>query len=299
MVILLSGEGRLKKPVPIDRLLQWAYRDELPKGYRPDDRYGVTPAISPMFRFANLGGPVDNWSREPGFPLAMGTEPHPDALSLHNAVMGVDDTAIAFPDQAHSLLGELAAFLTPEETPAVAAMRAHTAGLVTLHARMGNRPIWQVDYSFTREVGRDRNAPIRKGKARKHLKATQGELRILPRACEILCARFEYCAWHAALSEIAAALSGSLRDHVPLPPECPPTPWIDGEPEPARILNEAAATMNARELATGRLSVLPKLPLKPARPMAGPPLLSDIEESSRRGLNRVRRVLPETDEAPC
>jgi len=264
-----------KQEIDIEKLLRWAYRDELPKGYR-DGRSGVIAAISPMFRFANLGGPVDNWSREPGFPVAMGVEPHEDAKEVHAAAISLDDATIRWPGAA-VLLGDLAQFVTDEELSIVRSMRAHAAGLVTLHARMGNRPIWQVDYTIARVVGRDRKSPLRKGRGRRHAKNTQGVLRIDPMASEILSARFDYFVWHSALCELARDLD--LKDHAPVPPAAPQAPWFnDTEP---RVFSDVT-DMDARALASGRVYAVPKLPLKPARPLTLQPLTSEIERERKR-----------------
>jgi hypothetical protein len=74
----------LRPVLDIEEVLRWTYRDELPK-QRHDRDSGPGPYVSPMFRLCAHGGPIDNWSREPGMPLALG-EPHPDALAVAEAV---------------------------------------------------------------------------------------------------------------------------------------------------------------------------------------------------------------------
>src|SRR5262245_24212331 len=131
----------------IESVLSWAYRSELPKGYH-DDRERLGPrhtSISPMFKWAAHGGPVDNWSREPGFPLAMGTDPHPDAIAVHNAVMELEEeVGIVWKDAAPVLMGDLAEHVRADDLPEIRKIRAQPRGLVSLHARMGNRPPWEV-----------------------------------------------------------------------------------------------------------------------------------------------------------
>ncbi|WP_187273073.1 hypothetical protein [Methylobacterium sp. WL69] len=76
-----------KRPLDIEEVLTWCFRHELPKR-RDDDRgprLGFS-SISPMFRMADLGVRVENFSREPGMPAALG-EPHPDALIVEAAVL--------------------------------------------------------------------------------------------------------------------------------------------------------------------------------------------------------------------
>lgn len=253
-----------KKPVEIESLVRWCYRDELPKGYRAGHG-GRAPEISPMFKYANIGGYVDNWSREPGFPRAMGTDPHPDALAIHAAVMSAEDVTILWPSAATALLGELARFVTPEEGPIVRGLQVQAAGLMTLHARLGNRPIWHMDYAITRFAGRERKSLVRRRRGR-HASRLEGELRIEPMASEILCARFEYFVWREALAEIARTIE--LAEHEPLPPAAAQTPWFGEGPAPATF----------HEPRTSRLA---RLPLVPPRPQALPPLESPIEAEAR------------------
>jgi hypothetical protein len=259
-----------KRPVPIDRLLQWAYRDELPKGYRGDERLAIEPPkISPMFKYAQHGGRVDNWSREPGFPLAMGTEPHPDAIAIHNAVMDLEDEVrISWPAASPVLLGELERLITPEDVQELHKIKEQPQGLVTLHARMGNRPPWHIDYSVTKIIGKERNSPLRKGRARRS-KNLLGELVLSPPAHVIAQARFEYLAWHRSICRVASMLEDVLIEHTPQLPEAPQLPWYDGEG--GRIILSDSRWMTARELASGRASALRTLPLKPQRERVLPP----------------------------
>ena len=80
-----------RRKINVERALRWCLVDELPKR-RPDERHtGLGyPSVSPMFRLAALGGPVDNWNRDPGYPLAMGN-PHPDALAIEGQLLALCD----------------------------------------------------------------------------------------------------------------------------------------------------------------------------------------------------------------
>src|SRR5258706_11880489 len=95
-----------KRFLDIETALRWAYRDELPKRdhtavpkhalnervWSPYTRPADFPEVSPSFREATGGGPsggyADGWSRDPGFPAALG-EPHPDAFAIEAAVKGL------------------------------------------------------------------------------------------------------------------------------------------------------------------------------------------------------------------
>jgi hypothetical protein len=41
-----------------------------------------------MWRYGVFGAQIDNWSREPGFPAALG-DPHPDALEIESRVLAL------------------------------------------------------------------------------------------------------------------------------------------------------------------------------------------------------------------
>jgi hypothetical protein len=79
-----------RRKMTIEEALRWAIRDELPKR-RADApiRGPVPPAMHAMWRAGVFGGPIDNWSREPGMPAALG-DPHPDAITIeaHLQVLG-------------------------------------------------------------------------------------------------------------------------------------------------------------------------------------------------------------------
>ncbi|MDB5579799.1 MAG: hypothetical protein JWR80_4975, partial [Bradyrhizobium sp.] len=48
-----------KRQVDIEKLLHWAFRDELPK---KEMSWSSASGMSPMFRLADLGTRVDDWS---------------------------------------------------------------------------------------------------------------------------------------------------------------------------------------------------------------------------------------------
>src|ERR1044071_3550593 len=93
-----------KRSLNIEAALTWTYRDELPKGYRQrHDREPEGPRLptSPLLRLLALGTAVDGWTREPGFPLAMG-EPHPDALRIEAAVAGLNGAGLVCPSEDYA-----------------------------------------------------------------------------------------------------------------------------------------------------------------------------------------------------
>lgn len=150
-----------KRFLDIEMALRWAYRDELPKRGRttlpPLAQEGVwSPYIapggygdtSPMFRDGSGGGPsggfADGWSRDPGYPVALG-RPHDDALAIEDAVwrlktwrgygfgQGPDN-----PDAAGLTWG-FAGLECGHEQAAMEAI-ASMGGSIACHARAGSRP---------------------------------------------------------------------------------------------------------------------------------------------------------------
>jgi hypothetical protein len=75
-----------RRVLDIEDALRWAFRDELPK--RGGGTFGHE-AISPMFRYADLVGRVDESTRDAGFPAALG-DPHPDALAIEGRVLALE-----------------------------------------------------------------------------------------------------------------------------------------------------------------------------------------------------------------
>ena len=149
-----------KRFTDIEIALRWAYRDELPKrDYTAVPRRALNERVwspylapagfgetSPMFREGvgrgPSGGYADGWSRDPGYPAALGG-PHPDAIAIEAAVkalsvwwghgFGPDDVAGLKYGMEHMDVDHLQAGVE-----AVAAMPA----IVAVHARAGTGPRW-------------------------------------------------------------------------------------------------------------------------------------------------------------
>lgn len=225
----------VRRRVDIEQLLQWAYRDELPKG---GSDWSSASGTSPMFRLADLGTRVDDWSHEPGFPIALGPA-HQDATAIDLAVMELADDAFDWPTSREFVLGNFAA-LVDENDPALSKLVIGRCGLVALHARMGTRPHWDRAPVFEPIIGRngkpmvqflddDGRTLIEGRKGRHYGPLARCPLMWLPPPREIAYARLEYVAWHGALLELVERLNnGALRDHVALPPAIAAAPWANG-----------------------------------------------------------------------
>lgn len=232
----------LRKPVDIEQLVRWTYRDELPKRAS-----FLHEEMSPMFAFADLGTRVDV-THEPGFPAALG-EPHPDALHVSDAVDQLTDKGINWAETREDILPDLWRWVALDD-PIVSSMQFQSRQMVIDFARLGTRPIW--DLGPTRVV----RVNAANGKPRVQFVSqdleTEGEvmfgltaggryghmahcaLRIEPDAREIACARAEYWVWRAALFEVKLILErdGKLKDHRPLAPAAAREPWMrDSEPK--------------------------------------------------------------------
>ena len=136
-----------RRVMDIEDVLAWAYRDELPKGYRSArlDNVGYF-STSPMFSMVAMGGRVDNWSREPGFPAAMG-EPHPDALLIDAAVQRLKAFATQAIEDDLGLMPDLAAFGV-DETEAMRKALVKAVSIVVRVAKGGRRPFWTKETSY-------------------------------------------------------------------------------------------------------------------------------------------------------
>lgn len=152
-----------KRFLDIEYALRWAYRDELPKQHAPPRRLGAHtqervwspytfpagyPEVSPSFREATAGGPSggyadDPWSRDPGFPQALG-EPHPDAIVIEAAVKALEAwKGHGFgPNPAESGLMHGIDHMAVDHVQAGMEAVAMMAGIISVHARAATRPRW-------------------------------------------------------------------------------------------------------------------------------------------------------------
>jgi hypothetical protein len=237
--------GSGKVALDIERLLQWAYREELPKGYR--EGHGARAYSGPIFRMAALGVEVDE-SREPGFPLALGP-PHPAALTIENVVDGLEDMRLDWRAARTLILGELAPYVT-DNHPRLSHVFFEVGSLIALHARMGNRPVWDLGpVRLTRINNKGNNKPVvqyladdgalidGRTNGRHYGPMARCPLQLEPAGAEIAFARAEYIAWHAGLMKVHHIIRAwNLPDYASLPPRARPEPWITGEEPKSRVL---------------------------------------------------------------
>ena len=89
---IYSATHKARRVLPAEEALRWTIRDELPKRRDGDENVLSTRSVHPMWT-NGLFTRVDNWSREPGMPLAMG-DVHPDALKIEAALLGLKAESI-------------------------------------------------------------------------------------------------------------------------------------------------------------------------------------------------------------
>jgi len=223
--------SQVKRQLDIEKLLHWAFRDELPK---KGIEWASSSGISPMFRLADLGTRVDDWSREPGFPVAVGA-PHPDSLLVEGAVERLADVDVDWPaTRRGGMIGSLAGLLADNE-PTLASLTIGRVGLVAMHARMGTRPRWDMNPLPEPVVGRNGKAVVqylgddgRLVDGRRNGNPGAGArcpLMWFPAPRAVAFARIEYSVWHASLLELAAALEDQLEFNRALPPAASSAPW--------------------------------------------------------------------------
>jgi hypothetical protein len=271
-----------KRFVDIEYALRWAYRDELPKRHALPRRLGTHtqervwspytfpagyPEVSPSFREATAGGPsggyADGWSRDPGFPQALG-EPHPDAIAIEAAVKGLeawqghgfgpDPTAAGL---MHGI-DHMAVDHVQAGMEAVAAM----AGIISVHARAATRPRWSrklpepfpdngqngkpkvlIEETFVEMVDRKgvyyepvsdpppgaitfiKAVPSPPIRAGLYRPGAYCPLIYRPSPAGIVAERAEYAAWRMGLEILAGELEGKLGAIAVLTPAAAWRPW--------------------------------------------------------------------------
>lgn len=219
-----------KELVDIEKLLTWAYRDELPK----QAVGGLTGWESSIL----LGTVVDDDSRpdyEARLPVSLGP-PHPDALTLDYAVRSLPSVRVNWMRDRDRLLGPLAAYVGDRD-PIARGMETSPGPLLQHHAIMRTRPSWDLGAPrLTRIIGPNGKPRVTgvtpKGR---YVPGAGCPLRLDPPAPDIARARWEYRVWYDAL--VMMASGGWIgQDFAPQQPCAPAAPWIASEERNPRIL---------------------------------------------------------------
>lgn len=280
------------KKIDIEKLLQWAFHDELPKGHpvstSPWDSISRIGELGVRVQTSGFGGD--------GLGFVHG-EPHADAQAVAVAVKALPEAFRFTETDCAGMLGCYAA-CDPLAIRAVAGAPFKLAALVIRCAVLGERMVWNLGTPQLRPVyyRSDRGGrpapmilgigddgeltavhPDHKGRwsldrqPRAHLTFEE------PSIAELLEARAEYVAWRTGLALLAVALAGHLAEHEVTPPAALPDPWRTGESPAGRVFTVPAS------------GSLAKRPLGHPRKVAEPLLESVIEKVTRERRTRLAR----------
>ena len=239
-----NGNGA-RKPVDIEKMLQWCYGYELLK-----NRYLLPPGVLKTIygrveRFAELGTYVDG--DQPWLPAALGP-PHLDALRLDAAVRSLEGGEIDCVANAEVLAGDLLV-LFEATRPQTLVVYDNLDALIITHASMQTRPSWEEDapvptaiknYNGTRAIIGQRYGGGR------YEEGAYCPLVYEPSATAIVRSRATYAIWHSALCDLADQLEPVLSDHHALPPAATAEPWVTGA-EAGEVVYEGGRLRASRQ----------------------------------------------------
>ncbi|WP_267427342.1 hypothetical protein [Methylobacterium sp. GC_Met_2] len=243
----------------IEDALRWAIRDELPKRRADSPIRGPQCASDPVWRMVAMGGRVDNWSREPGMPPAMG-DPHPDAITIEAHLQVLSETLqkaaagsavcpldlSAYPIQFNlrgkadlGVLTSTAMYATPSWLVTAAIRRPPEVGdgiaIEPVKSTNGKITLWRTVLTPCGEgpdgkpwfTSHDEVA-ISKGDSRDT--GLFCKLDFTRTGFEVVEEQLRYAYWHAALVYLVPALQFLTSIEV-LPPKALIAPWLEREEE--------------------------------------------------------------------
>jgi hypothetical protein len=284
----------MKKSIDIEKLLQWAIRDELPKGQlvsaSPWDIISQFGALGTVVQTSGYHGD--------GLGIVAG-EPHDDALAVADAVKALERDAgfVDLPDVL-ALFGALEPIAG--DAPGLLMMATFDPqSLVLSCATQGTRPKWSFPLPTPRQMfapsitgrpraivnGLDRGEVVELKANRKTGKYPLGmspRSPILwhePSVLHVAECRAEWVTWHGALNRLAVGLAGKLKAFEVAPTTLPLMPWLTGSDRP-------------RVIAGRDLSMAPGIDraLTPQRNIfAGPPVESPIEAQTAASYAKASR----------
>jgi hypothetical protein len=248
----MHGTLPLKTIIDVERLLQWAYREELAKRFTSsaEDIWQRTYDIGIRGGVAleRRAGSAQRYD----FGL-----PHPDATRIEEAIRRLPDQAIDWHTEAETILGALTPLLDtktsqrppqPQQRASRASWRTRggrkmtsavdpprqvimvrslrTSSLVVMHAKMGTRPDWRSEPPQPEPVPAAHGPnPAIIGECRGrnwYSIGTYCPLKWWPSPISIAEARADYLAWWRGLNML---LSVQLEKFTPTPPAAVEMPW--------------------------------------------------------------------------
>lgn len=287
----------MKTKIDIEKLVQWAVREELPKGQ--------SISASPwqiVMQYAALGVRVDTSAGQGDGLGFLAGEPNADALIVADAIRALDTSArFDHVEDALALFGEFAG-IALDAARAIVRASFDPRALVISCATMGSRPKWKFEHPHPYQMfapslgapralvyGIDANGDLVEVKRNRGRRAARElfDLSMSPRSplnwhdpspLHIGECRAEWVTWHHALAKLARDLAGALDAFDVLPPALPLLPWAVGVVEP-RVL--AGRDLSFADVEAG---------LVPRRPASDlPPIESPIEAETARSYSRASR----------
>lgn len=234
------------KRVPIDKLLQWAINDELPKGH-----HVMQDVRRIIERAAEFDRPRAKRRYIPPGKLTggyLGGEPHPDALVIAQQLWHFS-ICISLPNEAaaRALLGPLAD-LDPESIHAALSVRVDAAALIITCAALKRPPQLPLEHPKPRPVhphGDRRRIFVQRldvndklipasavhWNGARHPASLYGEPRCPiswedPTIPWVARRRAEYAIWWGNMTMLQRQLVGRLGQHEATPLECSLRPWL-------------------------------------------------------------------------
>lgn len=248
----------MKRTIDIEKLLVWAYREELAKL----DFLGG--GLTFWTGFAELGTKVMSGGGNSlqAYAAILGGGVHPDAEVVHGAVCSLKDFQPDW-EEPETLLSDMPEELQAFAKDAVRGFRVQLDVLVLRCARLGTRPDWRSDgvpakreqrsastgqpayfvmqevpiYSSGECVGKERREVDGFDRtARRPKLGAYKKYYYDPDPALLVERRAEYCCWHAGLAMLSESLRGRLREHEALPPAVPALPWEGEGKRQSRVL---------------------------------------------------------------
>lgn len=225
----------MKRPIDIEALLRWAYRDELPKreptGFSAG--FGSHPVVDGV------------WTRDPGYPAILGA-PHPDSLVIESEVNQLVTVEIDGAAWRKELLPE-AWRLIEDGDIKITKLSIDPRPHVVSVAVMGKPPTWQAEFEVWRITGRN-GKPVVVGMTEHGNYADNANcpVQCWPSPANVISERAEYVVWHDALKRLVGRLP-DLKDYAPYGPEAPARPWLRPA-KPVRVLRDLTAPVAERKV---------------------------------------------------
>jgi hypothetical protein len=264
----------MKKPIEIEKLLAWTFREELPKAgaaraltgigfgraHRAVEKFGEYLTLIDCDGINRFGVVSDLMALE---------EPDGDAIAVFEAVTALDEIEVELPEgwnpladmdgidaELPGLLARALDRVTVVDAAGARRMKVGPGAIVTRHAIMGDAPCWQAEQPERKIVVGAKGAPAWfrmitvetsdgpkrqevDGYDQKGKRPFPGAYRktfLDPDPLPAALARAEYEVWHSALDYLAAVLAGELQRFDVLPTARPARPWEEAGLIEPRIL---------------------------------------------------------------